>query len=62
MSPEFSYVIKRVVKDCKVCQKFAKSVSQPSMTLPKASLFNEIHLNGRESFWIEVCVIDNEYL
>ena len=34
--------IERVVNDCKVCQKFKKSVARPRVTLPKASSFNEI--------------------
>ena len=50
MSPEVSNVIKRVVKDCKVCQKFAKSVSQPKVMLPKASSFNKIVTMDLKSF------------
>ena len=41
MSPEMSNTIERVVNDCKVFQKFQKSIAQPRATLPKASSFNE---------------------
>ena len=37
MSPELSSSIDRVVKDCKVCQKFQKSVARPRVTLPKST-------------------------
>ena len=39
MSPELSNVIDCVVNDCKVCQKFQRSVARPR---PKASSFNEV--------------------
>ena len=42
MSPKVSADIKRVVKGCKICQRFVKSVSRPKVTLPKASKFNEM--------------------
>ena len=42
MSPEMSNTIERVVNDCKVCQKFQRSIARPHVTLPKASSFNEI--------------------
>ena len=42
MSPEMANIIERVVNDCKVCQKFQKSVARPRVTLPKASSFNEV--------------------
>ena len=42
MSPKVCNVIKRFVKDCKVFQKFSKSVSQPIVMLSKASSFNKI--------------------
>ena len=32
----------RVVKDCRICSKFAKTVSRLKVTLPKVSLFNEV--------------------
>ena len=35
---------------CKVYQKFAKSVSRPKVTLPKASLFHEIVTMDLKSF------------
>ena len=34
MSPELRNVIHRVVNDCKVCQKFGKSVARPRVTVP----------------------------
>merc|ERR1711895_47620 len=42
MSPEMVNTIERVVNDCKVCQKFQKSVARPRLPLPKASSFNEV--------------------
>ena len=42
MSPELSNTIERVVKDCKVCQKFQKSMARPIVTLPKSTSFNEV--------------------
>ena len=36
MSPEMMNTIDRVVNDCKVCQKFQKSLARPHVTLPKA--------------------------
>ena len=42
MSPELVNIIDRVVNDCKVCQKFQKSVARPRVTLLKASSFNEV--------------------
>ena len=42
MSPELSNVIDHVVNDCKVCQKFQRSVARPRVTLPKSTSFNEV--------------------
>ena len=42
MSPELLNIIHRVVNDCKVCQKFSKSVARPKITLPKLWSFNEV--------------------
>ena len=42
MSPELVAIITRVINDCKVCAKFAKSVSRPRVTLPKSTSFNEV--------------------
>ena len=36
MLPELCNVIHRVVNDCKVCQKFSRSVARPRVTLPKS--------------------------
>ena len=41
MSPQVSETMKRVVKDGRLCSNFAKLVSRPKVTLPKASTFNE---------------------
>ena len=42
MSQDLVNVINRVVNDCKVCQKFERSVARPRVTLPKSKSFNEI--------------------
>ena len=36
MTPELQKIIENVVKSCKVCQKFQKTVARLRMTLPKA--------------------------
>ena len=36
ISPELRNIIHRVVNDCKVCQKFGKSVARPRVSLPLA--------------------------
>ena len=53
MSPTVSKNIKKVVKDCRICQKFAKSVSRPKVTLPKASSFNKIVTLDLKSFGLK---------
>merc|ERR1711867_249428 len=35
-------MIERVVNDCKVCQKFQKSIARARVTLPKTTSFNEV--------------------
>ena len=40
--PETIKIIKAVVNDCRVCQKFSKSLVKPKIALPIASSFNEI--------------------
>ena len=42
MLPELMNIIHRVVNDCKVFQKFSKSIARPRVTLPKATSFNEV--------------------
>ena len=42
IGPETTKLIKQVVKDCKICQKFSKSLAKPKIALPIASSFNEI--------------------
>ena len=42
MGPETMNTIKRVVNDCKIGRKFARSMVKPKIALPKAGLFNEI--------------------
>ncbi len=34
--------IRQVVKDCKICQTFGRSMVKPKVALPKASSFNEV--------------------
>ena len=41
-SPEMMNIVERVVNDCKVCQKFQKSIAWPCVTLPKSTSFNEV--------------------
>ena len=42
MGPGTVKTIKNVVRDCKVCQKFGRSMVKPKIALPKAGSFNEI--------------------
>ena len=42
IGPEIAKLIKQVVKDCKICQKFSKSLVKPKIALPIATSFNEI--------------------
>ena len=42
LTNELKDVIKKVVDQCKVCQKFRKSMPRPSTTLPKCNDFNQI--------------------
>ena len=42
IGPETTKLIKSVVKDCKICQKFSRSLAKPKTALPIASSFNEI--------------------
>ena len=42
MSLDLINVINCVVNDCKVGQKFEKSVARPRVTLPKSTSFNEV--------------------
>jgi len=42
IGPETVKLIKQVVRDCKICQKFGRSMVRPKVALPKASSFNEI--------------------
>ena len=42
MSPTVTENIKKVVQNCKICQKFAKLMNRPKVTLPKSSMFNEV--------------------
>ena len=42
MCPKVSEYIKRVLLNCKICQKFAKSVSRPKVSLPKSNSFDEV--------------------
>merc|ERR1712112_327235 len=42
IGPETIKTIKKVVQECKVCQKFSKSMVKPKIALPVATSFNEI--------------------
>ena len=50
MSPKILEQIKRVVKDFRICTKFAKYVSRPKVTLLKLSSFNEVVTMDLKSF------------
>ena len=50
MSKKVSNEVGKVVNGCKVCQKFAKLVSRPKITLPKSSTFNEVVILDLKSF------------
>ena len=50
MTPMISELIKRVVKDCRICSNFAMFVSRPKVTLQKASSFNEVVTMDLKSF------------
>ena len=50
MSPELSNIIDRMVNDCKVCQKFQRSVARPRVTLPKSTSFNEVVMLDLKEF------------
>ena len=38
------------MNDCKVCQKFKKSVARPRVTLPKSTLSNEVVILDLKDF------------
>ena len=42
MSPELRDIIHQIVNDCRVCQKFGKSVPRPRITLPTSRAFNKV--------------------
>ena len=42
LTPELQEIIERVIKDCKVCQKFRKYLARPRVTLLNTSSFNEL--------------------
>ena len=42
MSRELSNIIDPLVNDCKICQKFQRSVVRPRVSLPELTSFNEI--------------------
>ena len=58
LTPSLKKTVKRVVDDCKTCQKYKKSVPWPQSTLPKASNFNQIvtldlkEMDGKYILWI----------
>merc|ERR1711873_44739 len=42
IGPETVRTIRQVVKDCKICQKFGRSMVRPKVALPRVTSFNEI--------------------
>ena len=42
IGPETVKKIRQVVTDCKICQKFGRSMVRPKVALPRATSFNEI--------------------
>merc|ERR1711873_134161 len=42
IGPNTVKLIKQVVRDCKICQKFGRSMIKPKIALPNASSFNEV--------------------
>ena len=50
VSSKISEQIKRVMKDCRICIKFATSVSRPKVTLPKSSSLDEVVTMDLKSF------------
>merc|ERR1712082_364478 len=43
-------LIRQVVKDCKICQKFGRSMVRPKVALPRAIYFNEIVMLDLKQF------------
>merc|ERR1712082_224470 len=41
IGPETVKTIRQVVKDCRICQKFGRSMVKPKVALPRATSFNE---------------------
>ena len=50
MSPKLANIIDHVVNDCKVCQKFQRSVVRPRVTLPKTISFNKVVILDLKEF------------
>ena len=50
MTPKILEQIIRVVKDCRICSKFAKSVSRPKVTFQKSSSLNKVVTMDLKSF------------
>merc|ERR1712243_67090 len=42
IGPNTGKLIKQVVRDCKICQKFCRSTVKPKIALPNASSFNKV--------------------
>merc|ERR1712240_456271 len=42
IGPETVKTIRQVIKDCKICQKFGRSIVRPKVALPRATSFKEI--------------------
>ena len=50
IGPNTVKLIKQVVRDCKICQKFGRSMVKPKITIPNASSFNEIVILDLKQF------------
>ena len=53
LNPEVSDDIKMVAQNCRICQKFSKSVSRPKVFLPRLSIFNEVVTLYLKSFGLK---------
>ena len=50
IGPETIKTIRKVVKDCKIYQKFGRSMVKPKVALPRATSFNEIVILDLKQF------------
>ena len=63
MSSKVSENIRKVILNCGICQKFAKSISRPKVMLPKLTTFNEIVTLDLRAFGLKhVLWISNSFI